>query len=193
MKVSFLLFVFIFLSVKSFCQDSTIKQPSTQIERANLKIGSVIRKEFIDLYKYTSKGIFVAGDFTTQVLKIKDAASGIETSGIIVRAYVPGSSYTSGKTYSAYIDADEVAALVKFLELCENLKDKTETNYTEYIFNSRDLQFFAYYSENSKKKQFEWHFGMEVDKYYKDSRVDIDIKTMTEFKTAVLNNMNYFK
>jgi hypothetical protein len=174
-------------------QDSSFtKKPNTNLEKFNLKTGSIIRKEFIEIYKHDPKGWLTIPDITAKVLKLKDGASSIEISGIIISTFDLGSKYSSGRTYTAYIDADEIPSMLKFFEFIESLKDKTETNYTEYIFNSRDLQLFAYYSQGSNKK-WEWHYGIETNKYYSGSRVNMDLKAVLDLKNSIQSSLSHFK
>jgi hypothetical protein len=193
MRLGSIVILISFFSITAYCQDSASKQPNTLLEKANLQVGTIIRKEYIDLYKFEEKRFFNSGNFNSQILKITDAATGLKTSGVQITTVSAGGSYSPAGRYTAYIDADELSALVKFFELCEDLKDRVLANYTEFIFNSKDLQFFAYYGLNNKSKKWEWNFGLAVDKFYKGSRVDLDLKTFSDFKNALLNNMNYFK
>jgi hypothetical protein len=182
-------------STYSQSTDTTFKkQPNTNLEKVNMKVGTIIRKEFIDLYNYEAKGLFNSANLKAKVLKMRDALTGSEIAGIILSTLDvgSGSKYSAGKTYNAYVDAEEIPALIKYLEFIESLKDKTETNYTEYLFNSKDLQLFAYYSQGLNKK-WGWHYGIEIDKYYSGSRVDLNLETLMELKNALSKSGEYFK
>jgi hypothetical protein len=126
-------------------------------------------------------------------LKIIDAATGTETSGLYISTVDVGDRYSSVQSYSGYIDADEVDGLVKFLDFLIQNNTQVEDKYTEYIFNCRDLQFYGYYSQNYNNKNWSWKYGLRVDKYYDRSAISLNIETIQDFNNSLKEKLEDIK
>lgn len=177
----------------SISQDTTLKkEATTNLEKINLKIGAILKKQYFDVYDYSAKGFFSTGNFKIKILKIYDAASAIQTSGLYISTIDVGTRYIASKSYTGYIDSDEVDALLSFLEFLETNDSKTEETYTEYIFNSKGVQFYSYWGQNQNKK-WQWNYGIKVDKFYEASSIPIEIKNISEIKNKIKENLSKLK
>lgn len=174
--------------------DSTKKViPNTEIEKIHSAIGKILRKEYIELFKPNTKGSWLTtSNFEVKILKVTDATKNIELNGLRFEKLDYITKYSS-TTHYAYIDSDEIPSLIKFLDFLETLENKTETNYTEYIYNSKDLQLFGYYVPSTTNRKANWVYGIQVDKYYTGSRANLSLKTIGELKSAIQENMQHFK
>lgn len=184
-KVMTCLLLFTSLLSLSQDQDSTFRKPNTEIEKVVIKIGTVIKKEFINVYTNTPKGIFTDyGNVEVKILNLTDASSKITISGLSI-------SNSSG--YSSFIDLDEIPGLLKFIELLNKIDSEKPENYTEYIFNSKDLQIYAYFSSDTyKKAPLYWHYGIKIDKYYSRSGSRVELKVLNEIREAIINSKSKF-
>jgi hypothetical protein len=172
-------------------QDSSVqkKQPQTELEKAQIKIGAIIKKEYFDIY-YDKKKLF-GGKFTIQVLNITDAASGIVLSGLYVQYTDPGNSSISSQTFSSFIDLDEVPGLLKFIDFLDKTSSENPATYTEYIFNSRDLQLYGYYDPTRLSP---WVYGFKLDKFYSSrSTRQVDLEVLDQIKKSINNAKDNFK
>lgn len=122
------------------------------------------------MYKLTPKGFLNTENLSIQLLTMWDAATDTRLTGLYFSTTEPGTRYTLAQSYTAYIDADEVPALIRFLQAIDKVEPQEPTNYTEYLFNSRDLRWYAYYSRNAKGKG-SWSYGLYLDKFYRGSIV----------------------
>jgi hypothetical protein len=175
-------FLSIFSSITLFAQDSSKPhEPKTQLEKVNLEIGTIIKREFIDLYTYTDKSFFSLGSITVEVLKVTDAATNNEFSGLIF----------TKDSHTGYVDADEVGNLLKFFDYIETLETSSPAHYTEYEYNCKDLRVFAYYGKVLNKKPA-WHYGIKVDQYYSESSIEIKLENMKELKEKIKNAVSNF-
>lgn len=181
-----------FSGITQTTNDSTKRDlPNTEIEKFHLSVGKILRKEYINLYKSITKGWETSTDFEVKILKVTDATKNIELNGLRFEKLDNRSFSTF---HYAYIDSDEIPSLLKFLEFLESLENKSETNYTEYIYNSKDLQFFGYFQPvTTSNKKATWVFGIQVDKYYRGSRATLSLKTIGDLKSVIQQNMNHFK
>lgn len=68
--------------------------------------------------------------------------------------------------------------------------DKTQTekpeNYTELIFNSKDLQIYSYYQPPVGKKEPGWTYGLKIERYSSSSAVTVDLSQMIGLKDAII-------
>ena len=184
MKV-FKLTIFLLFTIPGLTQvkDTTTTQPKTEIGRVDLKIGTIIKKESIDIFSYEPKGLFsTLGPIKAEILNITDALTGITVSGLRL-----------SNSYSAFVDVDEIPGLLKYIEfLIKNESEKPE-NYTEYNYNFRDLKVYAYYSKDIYKKSGpSWHYGIKTD-IYSGSHSGAELKTLIELKDAILKSKEKFK
>lgn len=176
----------IFTSLLSFSQD-TLRGPNTELGKVVIKIGTVIKKEFIDLYSYNPKGFFTKfSSIDVKILNITDASSKTTFSGLSISI--------SNKTYSSFIDLEEIPGLLKFIELLNKIAPDTPVNYTEYIFNSKDLEIYTYFSGDlmNKKTAPYWHYGIKIDKYFSDSDGSIELKFLNELRDAIIKHKSNF-
>ena len=162
----------------SFSQDSTFKEiPKTKVEQFNLKVGSVLKKEFIDLYDYNDKSFFSTGTLKVEVEIISDAASGEGIRGL-----------RFSNEHIGFIDEQEIPNLIKFLDFLQTLDGTVPNNYTEYDYNFKDLNGFACYQTISKN--LKWIYGFQTNKYYSGSSVNMKIENINDLKSKI---KSYFK
>jgi hypothetical protein len=175
-----------FVAVTAYAQDTTInKAPKTEIEKFSLKVGSILKKEFINLYSYTDKGSSSNGVLKVQVEIITDAASAESFRGLV---FSTGSSITFADKHPGFIDEKEVPNLIKFLDFLETLEGVAPNNYTEYNYNFEDLEGFSYYQPTAKNDK--WIYGFQTDQYYSESIIRMKIENIQELKNKI---KNYFK
>jgi len=184
----FILLPLLFVYFISLSQDSLQKkQPQTELEKAQIKIGAIIKAEYFDVY-YDKQKLF-GGKFRVQVVNITDAASGIVLSGLYVQ-YTdhadPGS-----QTFSSFIDLDEVPGLLKFIDFLDKTSSENPATYTEYIFNSRDLQLYGTYDPYQTSP---WVYGFKLDKFFSSrSTRQVDLKVLDQIKRSINNAKDNFK
>jgi len=178
----FILLPLLFVYFISLSQDSLQKkQPQTELEKAQIKIGAIIKAEYFDVY-YDKQKLF-GGKFRVQVLNITDAASGIVLSGLYVQ-------YTDS-SFSSFIDLDEVPGLLKFIDFLDKTSSENPATYTEYIFNSRDLQLYGTYDPYQTNP---WVYGFKLDKFYSSrSTRQVDLKVLDQIKRSINNAKDNFK
>jgi hypothetical protein len=179
----------------AFCQDSlSIKTPNTELERVQVKIGAVLKKEFIEVFTYKPKGLFSSDNFDVNILNLTDASTGFIVSGLAISTVDLGTSYQSVETYSSFIDLDEIPGLLRFIDLLEKQQSDKPVNYTEYVFNSKDLQLYSYYNTKpiGKKQQPGWTYVLKADRYYSRSAVSVDLKIFIDLRDAIINSKSKF-
>lgn len=169
-------------------QDSLRKNPNTALEKAQIKVGAIIKKEFLDLYSDKRKGL--GGSITNwsvQILNITDASSGEQFSGLY---FEKPDEYS---TRTGFIDGDEIPGLLKFVDYLEKTQTEHPQNYTEYTFNSNDIQVYAYYAlEAYSKKRLGWNYGIKIDKYFSNSSLSVDLKTLTDLRDNIAKSKDKF-
>lgn len=95
-----LFFLLLVTSELALCQDSlSYKAPKTELERVQIKIGAVIKKEFIKVFNYSPRNIFKGGNFEVNILNLTDASTGLIISGLSVSTTDPGTTY---RTFSSF-------------------------------------------------------------------------------------------
>lgn len=175
------------VTIIGYTQDSASNRlPETKLGKINIAVDTIIKKEFVELYRLTPKGFLNTENLSIQQLTMWDAATDQRVSGLHFSTTDPGSTYVSAQSYSAYIDADEVPSLIRFLDALEKVSLQTPQTYTEYIFNNRDLKWFAVYSQSSKGKS-SWSFGVYLDKYYRRSLVHLKKEDLAPIRTRLID------
>ncbi len=156
-----------------YSQDKVGQINSTNIEEFAAQDGLLSQKDFLNV------GEFKKCEF--QVLIITDLINSSSQTGLRIELSVyTGSSFA---TRIAYLDLDEIEALIQSLILIENeVLPSTRENYCEVIYTSRSgFSFGCYWSNNS------WKCFMKLEKYYSDSRVDFKPKKFPQLKEILLN------
>ncbi|MBK8309573.1 MAG: hypothetical protein IPL04_00515 [Chitinophagaceae bacterium] len=182
MKISFTILMFIV----SFLLNSqyTLRILLTELGKVELRVGSIIKKEFIEVYKNSPKGLFTTyGEIQVQIVNITDASTNITLSGLKFSTPIVFSKLSS------FIDLEEVPGLLQFIDFLNKNEIEKPENYTEYIFNSKDFQLYTYFSEDpgNKKNLPYWHYGVKYEKYYSSSNNRIELKVLNEIKEAVIS------
>ncbi len=180
------LVIFLLFTIPGISQvkdSSSLVQPKTEIGKFDVKIGTIIKKEFVNLYTYEPKGfISKFSPMKAEALNITDAASGIMISGLRI-----------SNSYAAFVDVDEIHGLLKFIEFLEKNESEKPENYTEYEYNFKDFEVAAYYSNDLFKKNPPiWHYIIKTS-FYSASRSEVELKTLTELKDAILKSKDKFK
>jgi hypothetical protein len=189
------LLVIILLPIYSFCQVDTAA-PKTKLERNAIKVGTIIKKNFIDVYEFDglhlkfAEQLDLGGNLNLQckALTIKDVASGIVTKGLYLSSY----SSDIKSSYTGYIDADEINGLIKFLDFLIANKDNEEPEGTEYIYTCSDVQFASFNTKD--KDKIIWNYLVRVDKWHRSySQVNFRIKNIEELLQALKTNKAKFE
>ena len=68
MKIFILFILLVSQSYFSISQDTTLeKKATTNLEKINLKVGAILKKQYFDVYDYSAKGFFSTGNFKIKV------------------------------------------------------------------------------------------------------------------------------
>lgn len=139
------------ITFKAKAQDtnSIIPKPKTEIQKLGLKFGSIIKRQYFDLYQTGWNG---NSRLKFEIINISDASTKISLWGLIANIEV--SDARRNENYSVYIDEDELPSIIKFIEFLEmndSIKPKT---YTEYIYNFKDFQIWGYNDAKFKERSF---------------------------------------
>ena len=87
MKISFTILLFI-VSFLSNSQD-TLRIPVTELGKVELRVGSIIKKEFIEVYKNSPKGLFTTyGEIQVQIVNITDASTNIFNTYCVFKIFI---------------------------------------------------------------------------------------------------------
>ena len=162
-------------------QDSIRKQP-TKIGKASLEIGRVIKKEFIEIYKYEGgKGLFTEFyAIELGIVNLIDAATKLHFSAVRI-----GTDILYSKT--AVIDYSEIQGFLKFIEMISEVVKEIPKNYTEYVYNLNELRVTAYQKKgNNKNTNPYWAYSMEIE----NKNYAVELKVLNEIKEAIEKNMN---
>ncbi len=187
------LLIALLFPIITFSQDDSTS-PRTKLEKNAIKIGTIIKKNYSEVYEFTTKGMGIMASYglggnlnlTCKALTIKDVASGIITKGLYLSTY----STDAKSTYTGYIDAEEISGLLKFLEFLVANEDNEEEEGTEYLYTCNDVQFASFNSKEKNKLQ--WNYLVRVDRYRSYSRVNLGIKNIEELLQALKTNSNKF-
>src|SRR5205809_1190595 len=108
LKKILLQLLFLFIAAITYAQDTAINEiPKTQIEKFSLRAGSILKKEWIDVFSCTDKSFFSSGSLKVQAETITDAASGESIRGLVFTATDAGVSYYSLNRHAGFIDENE--------------------------------------------------------------------------------------
>jgi len=83
--------------------------------------------------------------------------------------------------------------LLKFIEFLKTNEGEKPENYTEYSYQFRDLQVFAYYSKDNKKSNAFWHYGITTNRYSSYDSSGLELQTLIELKVEILMAKEKFK
>ena len=140
-SISVVLFYIFFFSNVGISQDTTslVPKPKTEIQRLELKFGSIIKRQYYDLYQTGWNG---NSRLKFEILNITDASTNRSLWGLIAKIEVSDARRTD--FYSVYIDEDELPSITKFIEFLETNDSINPKIYTEYIYNFKDFQIWGY-------------------------------------------------
>ncbi len=190
--MKYLLVLLLFLPTLCFSQnDSTA--PRTKLEANAIKVGTIIKKKYDDLYEFKAKGFALYnlggnGNLNCKILTLKDVASGATLKGLYLSTVYSG---PLSQTYTGYIDADEINGLIKFLDFLNANKESQEEEGTEYQYTCNDVRFVAF-NEKDKRKGIVWNYRVRVDKYYSGSSVGMTINDLNELAQKLKENISRF-
>lgn len=181
-----IILVLIILFSKSINGQDSTNKVVTKIGKVFINTGTVLKKEFIGIYNNNQgKGLFMEFyPLEVDILNVTDAANGKVFSGLKLE-----------NNRSAFIDIEEIPGLIKFIELLSNVENEKPINYTEYVFNCKDMSLYSFYAKSGfgKNSILKWQYGIQTDKYYTDSRKEIDLKTLRDIRDAIINNKDKFQ
>jgi len=171
----------LFSGIWAAAQDIDSNSVNTKLEANAIKVGTIIKKQYKDVWEYSPKGAVIlamynigTNNLALKTLTIKDVASGLITKGLYLSTY----STDARNTYVGYIDVDELPGLIKFLDFLVANKQNVEDEGTEYIYTCNDVQFAAY--NTIIKKELQWTYQVKVDRYRSYSTVGLQIKNVEE-------------
>lgn len=173
----------------SLCQNDTTKSKS-KIETDAIKIGTIIKKQTNHIYDYQAKyylfnfkPAYGTGNFSCDMLTIKDVNSGVVTKGL----YLSTCTYTSA-TYTGYIDAVEVTGLIKFLDFLEANQKYREPEGTEYIYTCNDVRFSCFNTKDNHNN-LAWLYKINVNTRFENAVAYFDINELNNFNQKLKENL----
>ncbi|RXK48254.1 hypothetical protein [Aquirufa rosea] len=150
MKNLFSTFLLTLISFYTFSQNEKNSDLKTKIENILSSKGEVIHKEYEDFFEIKPSNIEY---IEFKKLKVTSLKSNLKTYGL----YIYGMEFrTNGLSRDGYtfIDQNEIVGLYDFLNFVLEKVKKVETNYTEYVLNTNDLQVSLFNSKVDPKRTF---------------------------------------
>lgn len=174
----------------SFCQNDTAKS-KTKIEREAIKNGKIIKKQTNHIYDYQAKyylfnfkAQYGTGNFSCDILTIKDVASGVITKGL----HLSTCTYAAS-TYSGYIDATEVPGLINFLDYLGANQKYGEPEGTEYIYTCNDVRFTCFNTKDNRNNLV-WLYKINVNTHFENAVAYFDINELNNLNQKLKENLD---
>jgi hypothetical protein len=152
------------------------EKEQSNIEKFSSQSGTLFKKEF--------KKIGLVGDVEFQVLTITDLLTNKKTSGIKASKEVH-KSYGSD-TKDAFLDYDEIDALIKAITTLKKYPNTIPSNYTEIGFASRGGFQLTMFVSGGK-----WDIAMKLEKYDSDSYEFLEYSDLDRINDKIWDAKKY--
>lgn len=177
------------LPMFALSQNDTAKS-KTKIEAEAIKIGTILKKQTNHIYDYQAryylfnfKTQYGTGNFSCDLLTVKDVVSGSVTKGLYLSTY----TYTSS-TYTGYIDAAEVPGLIKFLDYLGSNQRYREPEGTEYIYTCNDVRFTCFNTRDNRN-DLVWLYKINVNTHFENAVAYFGINELNNFSQKLKDNL----